>query len=171
MASETMHMQQAPAGAPVQIGPPLLPAELVIVIPTLNEKHNVVILVDRLTAALSGIRWEAVFVDDDSDDGTADVVRSIGMQIGRRRVQDQDVQAVLGDNPVNSDVSGTPLQQSGNTTTPAGAPAPVSGPAPGTTPAGASSPAAAALPETMQAGAPPLAPPPTGSAPPPTPPY
>ena len=50
-----------------------LPAELAVVIPTLNERENVAALVDRLRTALVGIRWEAVFVDDDSLDGTADL--------------------------------------------------------------------------------------------------
>jgi glycosyltransferase involved in cell wall biosynthesis len=53
-----------------------LPVELAVVIPTLNERANVAALVDRLEGALSGIRWEAVFVDDDSPDGTTDLVRN-----------------------------------------------------------------------------------------------
>jgi dolichol-phosphate mannosyltransferase len=54
--------------------------ELAVVIPTLNERENVVALVDRLGTVLAGIRWEAVFVDDDSPDGTADLVRELGQQ-------------------------------------------------------------------------------------------
>ncbi len=38
-----------------------------------------------------------------------DVVRSIGAQIGRPRVQDEDVQAVLGERPVSTDVTSEPL--------------------------------------------------------------
>ncbi len=38
-----------------------------------------------------------------------DVVRSIGMQIGRRRIQDEDVTAVLGERPVSNDVTASPL--------------------------------------------------------------
>jgi esterase/lipase superfamily enzyme len=53
-----------------------------------------------------------------------DVVRSIGAQIGRPRVQDEDVQAVLGDRPVSSDVTTEPLPSA--TTA---APAPVQSPA------------------------------------------
>jgi dolichol-phosphate mannosyltransferase len=51
--------------------------ELSVIVPVLNERQNVPIMVDRLSAALSGIDWEAVFVDDDSEDGCADVIREI----------------------------------------------------------------------------------------------
>jgi dolichol-phosphate mannosyltransferase len=51
--------------------------ELTVVVPTFNERDNVPLLVDRLKAVLAGIAWEAVFVDDGSPDGTADVVRAI----------------------------------------------------------------------------------------------
>jgi dolichol-phosphate mannosyltransferase len=71
-------MDDQPSEAPPQMASPLLPAEMAVVIPTLNERDNVAVLVYRLNAALSGIRWEAIFVDDDSDDGTADLVRAIG---------------------------------------------------------------------------------------------
>jgi len=68
-----------------------------------------------------------------------DVVRSIGMQIGRPRVQDEDVQAVLGDRP-STDVTTAPLPPAGAAATPA-APAPaapsaaIPGAAPATAPA------------------------------------
>ncbi|MEO8243128.1 MAG: polyprenol monophosphomannose synthase [bacterium] len=52
--------------------------ELTVVIPTFNECENVVPMVALLTKALQGRAWEAVFVDDDSPDGTADAVRAIG---------------------------------------------------------------------------------------------
>src|SRR5258706_14657468 len=51
--------------------------ELSVVIPTFRERGNVEILVQRLDAALSGIAWEAIFVDDDSPDGTADAVKRV----------------------------------------------------------------------------------------------
>jgi len=68
-------------------------AELTLVIPTFNERTNIRPLIDKLDAALAGVEWEAVFVDDDSPDGTADYVRSIArtdprirciQRIGRR---------------------------------------------------------------------------------------
>jgi dolichol-phosphate mannosyltransferase len=51
--------------------------ELSVVIPTFKERDNIEVLVQRLDAALSGIAWEAIFVDDDSPDGTADTVKKI----------------------------------------------------------------------------------------------
>ncbi len=51
--------------------------ELSIVIPTFNERGNVRPMVAALDRALEGIRWEAIFVDDDSPDGTADEVRAV----------------------------------------------------------------------------------------------
>ena len=44
--------------------------ELVVVIPTFNERDNIAPLLAKLAQALDGIRWEIVFVDDDSTDGT-----------------------------------------------------------------------------------------------------
>ena len=51
------------------------PLELAVVLPTFNERRNVASMIARLDAALEGIGWEAIFVDDDSPDGTADEVR------------------------------------------------------------------------------------------------
>ena len=62
------------------------PLELAIVLPTLNEKANIAPMVARLEQALGPSGWEAVFVDDNSRDGTADVVREIGKTDPRVRV-------------------------------------------------------------------------------------
>ena len=51
--------------------------DLAIVLPTFNESGNVGPIVDRLEKALAGIHYEVIFVDDDSPDGTADVVRRL----------------------------------------------------------------------------------------------
>jgi dolichol-phosphate mannosyltransferase len=64
---------------------PVVP-DLTIVVPTYNERANIRPLVGLLDAALPGIAWEVVFVDDDSPDGTADEVRSLGAEDGRVRV-------------------------------------------------------------------------------------
>lgn len=59
--------------------------ELSVVIPTFNERDNVEVLYRRLEATLSGIFWEVVFVDDNSPDGTWEVVRRLAQQDGRVR--------------------------------------------------------------------------------------
>jgi len=46
------------------------PPELTVIIPTLNERDNVEPLLAQLAATLHGLEWEAMFVDDDSQDGT-----------------------------------------------------------------------------------------------------
>jgi dolichol-phosphate mannosyltransferase len=62
------------------------PLELAVVLPTYNERANLRPLVARLDAALAGIRWEAIYVDDNSPDGTADEARAIGLEDPRIRV-------------------------------------------------------------------------------------
>lgn len=62
------------------------PLELAVVIPTFNERRNVPILVAALNVALAGRRWEAIFVDDNSPDGTADAARELGLSDPRVRV-------------------------------------------------------------------------------------
>ena len=52
------------------------PLDLTIVIPCYNERANVAPMIARLDAALAGLHWEAVFVDDDSPDGTAAEARA-----------------------------------------------------------------------------------------------
>jgi len=58
---------------------------LSVVIPTFKERGNVAELLRRLGTALSGIGWEAIFVDDNSPDGTSDAVKAIAA--GDRRVR------------------------------------------------------------------------------------
>ena len=60
--------------------------ELAVVIPTLNEAQNVSAVIEGLNAALDGISWEAIFVDDDSQDGTAERLLAIAQQDPRIRV-------------------------------------------------------------------------------------
>jgi dolichol-phosphate mannosyltransferase len=59
--------------------------EVTIVIPTFNERPNIEVLVDRIRASLAGVAWEIIFVDDNSPDGTAALVRTIGAQDDRIR--------------------------------------------------------------------------------------
>jgi dolichol-phosphate mannosyltransferase len=61
------------------------PIELTVVIPCYNERANVAPMIERLDAALAGIVWEAVFVDDDSPDGTSAAVRAFAREDRRVR--------------------------------------------------------------------------------------
>ncbi len=51
--------------------------DLTVVAPTFNEAANVGVLVERLHAALDGLAWQVIFVDDNSPDGTAERVKAI----------------------------------------------------------------------------------------------
>ena len=62
------------------------PLELAIVVPTFKERGNVVPLLAALDQCLQGIAHEVIFVDDDSPDGTADLVREIARTNPRVRV-------------------------------------------------------------------------------------
>jgi dolichol-phosphate mannosyltransferase len=65
---------------------PTAPLELAVVLPTYNERDNIASMIARLEAALGGVGWEAIFVDDDSGDGTADKLREIAAADRRIRV-------------------------------------------------------------------------------------
>ena len=54
--------------------------ELSVIIPTYNEVDNVKPIIAKLEKALEGINWEAIFVDDDSPDGTAVEVKEVGKE-------------------------------------------------------------------------------------------
>ena len=58
---------------------------LSIIIPTLNERENIEPLLALLTESLPNTAWEAIFVDDDSQDGTAECVRSLARRNPRVR--------------------------------------------------------------------------------------
>ncbi len=60
--------------------------QLAIILPTLNERENIAPLVERIDAALAGIGWEAIFVDDNSADGTAEEARRLAQSDPRLRV-------------------------------------------------------------------------------------
>jgi dolichol-phosphate mannosyltransferase len=59
---------------------------LSIVVPTFNEAGNVGELLRRLEKTLGATGWEIIFVDDDSPDGTAAVVRQIAGHDARVRL-------------------------------------------------------------------------------------
>jgi len=60
--------------------------QLAVILPTYNERGNLRALVERLDTALTGLRWEAIFVDDNSPDGTAEEARAINLEDPRIRV-------------------------------------------------------------------------------------
>jgi dolichol-phosphate mannosyltransferase len=77
---------------------------LTIVVPCYNERPNVAPLIAKLDAALFGIAWEAVFVDDNSPDGTTAEVRRIAQtdprvrcirRIGRRGLSSAVIEGAL----------------------------------------------------------------------------
>lgn len=100
--------QQAPGNdrsRPAGPGPdPAGGIRLSVVVPTFRERDNVAKLVAALDAALAGIEWELIFVDDDSPDGTADAARAIAAtdrrvrclrRIGRRGLSSACVEGML----------------------------------------------------------------------------
>jgi dolichol-phosphate mannosyltransferase len=54
--------------------------DLAVIVPTLDERANVQPLLELLDRALESVRWEAIFVDDDSSDGTADAVWTAALE-------------------------------------------------------------------------------------------
>ena len=60
--------------------------ELTIVIPTYNERNNLVPFMTSLAAALRGVDYEVIVVDDDSMDSTAAAARSLAQHDRRIRV-------------------------------------------------------------------------------------
>jgi dolichol-phosphate mannosyltransferase len=80
------------------------PLTLSVIVPSYNERPNVVPLIARLAAALTGIAWEVIYVDDDSPDGTAAEVRRIGQtdrrvrcirRVGRRGLASAVIEGAL----------------------------------------------------------------------------
>jgi len=83
--------------------PPIVP-QLSVIVPCYNERANVAPMAAKLDVALAGIRWEAIFVDDDSPDGTAAEVQRLAAadprvrclrRIGRRGLASAVVEGVL----------------------------------------------------------------------------
>jgi dolichol-phosphate mannosyltransferase len=78
--------------------------EISVVVPTLSEVGNVLELHARLARSLAAEDWELIFVDDDSPDGTADMVRALAQRdrrvrciqrIGRRGLSSAVVEGAL----------------------------------------------------------------------------
>jgi dolichol-phosphate mannosyltransferase len=78
--------------------------EVSVVVPTFNERDNVVALFRKLESALAGRAWEVIYVDDNSPDGTWDVVRALAREdsrvrcirrIGRRGLSGACIEGIL----------------------------------------------------------------------------
>jgi dolichol-phosphate mannosyltransferase len=78
--------------------------ELSLIVPTFNERENIVPLLERIESALEGISWELIVVDDNSPDGTSSQVREIArrdrriravQRIGRRGLSSAVVEGML----------------------------------------------------------------------------
>ncbi|MBV8747439.1 MAG: glycosyltransferase family 2 protein [Xanthobacteraceae bacterium] len=87
-----------------KLRPDVAAVELAVVVPCFNERENVPILVDKLIASLDGLEWEVIFVDDDSPDGTSNVVRELAasnrrvrciQRIGRRGLSTAVIEGML----------------------------------------------------------------------------
>ncbi|MCX2560822.1 glycosyltransferase family 2 protein [Acetobacter farinalis] len=64
----------------VQVGP-----DISVIVPCYNEVGNIGPLVAALERALAGRRWEVIFVDDNSPDGTMAAVKALAQQNARVR--------------------------------------------------------------------------------------
>jgi dolichol-phosphate mannosyltransferase len=93
--------------------------QLSVVVPTFNERDNVGALVGKLEATLRGIAWEVIFVDDNSPDGTSQVVRDLARQdnrvrcirrIGRRGLSGACIEGILGSSAPYAAVMDADLQ-------------------------------------------------------------
>jgi len=93
-------IRPSPENQPRSAGLPLLS----VVVPTFNERDNVTTLYRKLEATLRDVAWEVVFVDDNSPDGTWDVVRALARQdsrvrcvrrIGRRGLSGACIEGIL----------------------------------------------------------------------------
>jgi dolichol-phosphate mannosyltransferase len=78
--------------------------ELTVVVPTRNERDNILPVYELLCCTLENIDWEAIFVDDDSQDGTAEAVCRLArldrrvrcvQRIGRRGLASACVEGIL----------------------------------------------------------------------------
>jgi dolichol-phosphate mannosyltransferase len=97
-------MNEAIRPAPENPSQSAVAPQLSVIVPTFNERDNVTTLYRRLEATFAGIAWEVVFVDDNSPDGTWDVVRGLARtdnrvrcirRIGRRGLSGACIEGIL----------------------------------------------------------------------------
>jgi glycosyltransferase involved in cell wall biosynthesis len=56
-----------------------------VVVPTYRESANVAVLFERMKAALQGLSWEMIVVDDDSPDGASEIAFALAASDRRLR--------------------------------------------------------------------------------------
>lgn len=104
MVFNPMLARTEPVSSPAPLPSPSGPLELAVIVPSFNERDNVLPLLARLDAALDGIAWEVIYVDDDSPDGTAAHVRELGLsdprvrcihRVGRRGLSSAVIEGIL----------------------------------------------------------------------------
>ncbi|OEO32180.1 dolichol monophosphate mannose synthase [Devosia insulae DS-56] len=78
--------------------------QLAVIVPSYNERDNVALLYDKVTAALGATPFEFIVVDDNSPDGTSEVVRDMARRhqnvrgihrLGRRGLSSAVVEGIL----------------------------------------------------------------------------
>lgn len=78
--------------------------DLTVIVPCYNERPNIAPMVAALTAALSGLAWEVVFVDDNSPDGTSAEAKRLAQEnphvrclqrIGRRGLSSAVIEGAM----------------------------------------------------------------------------
>ena len=78
--------------------------ELTVVVPTFNERANVRKLIRLVEATLGQTRWQVIFVDDDSPDGTAAEVKAVAAvdprvqclhRVGRRGLAGAVIEGIM----------------------------------------------------------------------------
>jgi dolichol-phosphate mannosyltransferase len=82
-------MDHLPADTEQDLEParrPLGTPELGIVLPSYNERDNIVPVLDGLRKVLASVPYEVILVDDDSEDGTADYARTVAADFPELRV-------------------------------------------------------------------------------------
>jgi len=78
--------------------------DLAVVLPTYKEQENIGEVIAKLAGALKGLNWELIFVDDDSPDGTAEIVRAYARcdrrirllhRVGRRGLSSACIEGIM----------------------------------------------------------------------------
>jgi len=81
--------------------------DLSIVVPTFNERENIIPIIKSVEKAIKNIRWEIIFVDDDSPDGTSDFIKAYAKdddrircirRINRRGLTSAAIEGILSSN-------------------------------------------------------------------------